>query len=107
MCTPVMTAWELHRAWPESDLRIIGDAGHAFDEPGILDALIEATDRFSGASRDDDGADDGRGSDDDDDDDNDDDEGGVDDDDDHDDDDDREYAHDATGKGLHQEGAPE
>ncbi|MFF1879638.1 prolyl aminopeptidase [Leifsonia sp. NPDC058230] len=47
-CTPPMTAWELHRAWPEADFRLIPDAGHAFDEPGILDALIEATDRFAG-----------------------------------------------------------
>ncbi|MDF2575675.1 MAG: pip, partial [Agromyces sp.] len=48
MCTPTMTAWELHRAWPEAELQIIQDAGHAFDEPGILDALIRATDRFAG-----------------------------------------------------------
>ncbi|QPZ37646.1 prolyl aminopeptidase [Paramicrobacterium chengjingii] len=48
VCTPPMTAWELHRAWPEADLQIIPDAGHAFDEPGILSALIEATDRFAG-----------------------------------------------------------
>jgi len=48
VCTPVMTAWELHKAWPEADLYIIDDAGHAFDEPGILDALIRATDRFAG-----------------------------------------------------------
>jgi proline iminopeptidase len=47
MCTPTMTAWDLHQAWPEAELRIIGDAGHAFDEPGILDALIEATDHFA------------------------------------------------------------
>jgi proline iminopeptidase len=47
VCTPPMTAWELHRAWPEADFRMIADAGHAFDEPGILDALIEATDRFA------------------------------------------------------------
>lgn len=46
-CTPPMTAWDLHRAWPEAELRMIPDAGHAFDEPGILDALIEATDRFA------------------------------------------------------------
>ncbi|QEO15045.1 prolyl aminopeptidase [Agromyces intestinalis] len=52
MCTPMMTAWDLHEAWPEAELRIIGDAGHAFDEPGILDALIEATDRFAEQSRD-------------------------------------------------------
>ncbi|MRX44424.1 prolyl aminopeptidase [Agromyces sp. Q22] len=47
ICTPVMTAWDLHRAWPEAEFRIIDDAGHAFDEPGILDALIAATDRFA------------------------------------------------------------
>jgi len=46
-CTPAMTAWDLHRAWPEAEFRLIPDAGHAFDEPGILDALIEATDRFA------------------------------------------------------------
>lgn len=55
MCTPVMTAWDLHRAWPEAELRIIGDAGHAYDEPGILDALIEATDRFARGSEGSDG----------------------------------------------------
>jgi len=48
MCTPPFTAWELHKTWPEADFRMIPDAGHAFDEPGILDALIEATDRFAG-----------------------------------------------------------
>jgi proline iminopeptidase len=47
VCTPAMTAWDLHKAWPEADFRLIPDAGHAFDEPGILDALIEATDRFA------------------------------------------------------------
>lgn len=47
-CTPAMTAWDLHGAWPQADFRMIPDAGHAFDEPGILDALIEATDRFAG-----------------------------------------------------------
>ncbi|HEV2704280.1 MAG TPA: prolyl aminopeptidase [Pyrinomonadaceae bacterium] len=45
---PAMSAWELHRAWPEADLRIIPDAGHSATEPGIVDALIEATDRFKG-----------------------------------------------------------
>jgi proline iminopeptidase len=43
---PAVSAWELHRAWPEADLRIIPDAGHSATEPGIVDALIEATDRF-------------------------------------------------------------
>ena len=47
MCTPPTTAWALHRAWPEAEFRMIPDAGHAYDEPGILDALIEATDQFA------------------------------------------------------------
>lgn len=43
---PMMSAWELHRAWPEAELKIIGDAGHSATEPGNIDALVEATDRF-------------------------------------------------------------
>ncbi|GAA4087246.1 prolyl aminopeptidase [Nonomuraea soli] len=48
MCTPAATAWDLHRAWPEADFHLIPDAGHAFVEPGITDALVTATDRFAG-----------------------------------------------------------
>lgn len=51
VCTPAMTAWDLHRAWPEAEFVLVPDAGHAFDEPRILDALITATDRFAGESR--------------------------------------------------------
>ncbi|MWB97862.1 prolyl aminopeptidase [Agromyces seonyuensis] len=47
LCTPMMTAWDLHTAWPEAQFIAVPDAGHAFDEPGILDALITATDRFA------------------------------------------------------------
>jgi proline iminopeptidase len=47
MCTPAVTAWDLHRALPEAEFLMIPDAGHAFDEPGILNALIEATDCFA------------------------------------------------------------
>jgi proline iminopeptidase len=43
---PMMSAWELHRAWPEAELRVIPDAGHSISEPGIIDALVKATDRF-------------------------------------------------------------
>lgn len=45
--TPMKTAWEMHRAWPEADLRIIQDAGHAASEPGIIDALVRATTAFA------------------------------------------------------------
>ena len=43
---PLMNAWDLHRAWPEAKLNIVADAGHAASEPGIVDALIRATDSF-------------------------------------------------------------
>ena len=43
---PMMSAWELHRAWPEAELQIVPDAGHSATEPGIIGALIDATDRF-------------------------------------------------------------
>ena len=45
---PMYTAWDLHRAWPEAELRVVGDAGHSAFEPGITDALVRATDRFAG-----------------------------------------------------------
>jgi proline iminopeptidase len=40
---PAQNAYELHQALPHAHLQIIPDAGHAYDEPGILHALIEAT----------------------------------------------------------------
>ena len=46
VCTPVRIAWDLHRAWPEADLRIVPDSGHAMSEPGIVDELVAATERF-------------------------------------------------------------
>lgn len=45
---PATSAWALHKAWPESKLEIIADAGHSASEPGIRSALITATDRFRG-----------------------------------------------------------
>lgn len=46
-CTPPRAAWELKRVWPEVELQIIPDGGHLYSEPGILDGLIRATDRFA------------------------------------------------------------
>lgn len=43
---PMKTAWELHRAWPEAEFKLISDAGHSMTEPGIQNALIDATDQF-------------------------------------------------------------
>ena len=44
---PMITAWELHQAWPEAEFIVIPDAGHSVSEPGIKDALIQASDRFT------------------------------------------------------------
>jgi len=44
--TPALSAWDLKRAWPEADLVIVPDAGHAATEPGIARGLLAATDRF-------------------------------------------------------------
>jgi proline iminopeptidase len=44
---PPKTAWELSRAWPEAKLEIIANAGHASSEPGVVDALLRATDRHA------------------------------------------------------------
>lgn len=43
---PLEGAWELHKAWPESRLHIVPDAGHSSSEPGIAAKLTEITDRF-------------------------------------------------------------
>ena len=40
--TPISGAWALHRAWPEAKLDVVGDAGHASSEPGIVDSLDKA-----------------------------------------------------------------
>src|SRR5690606_5204294 len=39
VCTPMMTAWDLHRAWPEAEFVVVDDAGHSASEPGIARAL--------------------------------------------------------------------
>jgi proline iminopeptidase len=46
LCTPVTIAWDLHRVWPEAELNIVADSGHAMTEPGIVEALMAATEKF-------------------------------------------------------------
>lgn len=43
---PFESAYELHRAWPEAEFVVVPDAGHAGSEPGIIEALMQATNRF-------------------------------------------------------------
>ncbi|ASR88411.1 MULTISPECIES: prolyl aminopeptidase [Alcaligenes] len=47
VCTPAHTAWQLHRAWPQAEFHMVADAGHAYDEPGILARLLAATQKFA------------------------------------------------------------
>jgi proline iminopeptidase len=42
---PLDTAWALHRAWPDSELVVIGDAGHSGG--GMTEAVVAATDKFA------------------------------------------------------------
>ncbi|MEZ5781910.1 MAG: prolyl aminopeptidase [Rhizobiaceae bacterium] len=48
MPCPAKYAWLLHKAWPDAEFHLIEGAGHAYSEPGILDRLIRATDKFAG-----------------------------------------------------------
>ena len=48
MPCPMRQAWALHKAWPKSEFHQIEGAGHAYSEPGILDQLIRATDKYAG-----------------------------------------------------------
>jgi proline iminopeptidase len=43
---PVANAWELHKAWPGSVLKVSPSAGHSAFEPENTAALVEATDSF-------------------------------------------------------------
>lgn len=47
VCPPI-TAWELHKAWPESRLVWVRDAGHSATEPGTKRELIAACDGYAG-----------------------------------------------------------
>jgi proline iminopeptidase len=44
MICPPVTAWALHRHWPDSTLRIVPLAGHALSEPGITAELVQVMD---------------------------------------------------------------
>ncbi|MFQ3212101.1 prolyl aminopeptidase [Candidatus Njordibacter sp. Uisw_039] len=44
---PAEQAFEVHELWEECQLHIVRDAGHAQQEPGIVDNLIKATREFA------------------------------------------------------------
>lgn len=45
---PPQNAWDLHQAWPDSELVMVPDAGHSATEWNISKALVAATDRYAG-----------------------------------------------------------
>lgn len=47
MVCPTRSAFDLAKVWPEAKLVIVPDAGHASSEPGIVDALVSATDEYA------------------------------------------------------------
>ena len=48
MICPPGSAWDLHQAWPLSELRMIPVAGHALSEPGISAELVRVMDGLRG-----------------------------------------------------------
>ncbi|GAA4221662.1 proline iminopeptidase [Sagittula marina] len=47
MICPPRRAWELAQAWPDADLRMVRNAGHALSEPGISAELVRAMDEIA------------------------------------------------------------
>lgn len=47
MVCPIESAWGLHNAWPQAELKIIDDAGHSASEAGTRSALVDATDKMA------------------------------------------------------------
>ena len=44
---PMITAWELHKKWPEANFHIVQDSGHSMLEEGIRNKLIEYTNKYA------------------------------------------------------------
>lgn len=43
---PLVTAWELSKAWPQSRLVIVENAAHSASHEGLAGAIVDATDAF-------------------------------------------------------------
>ncbi|KAI8533533.1 hypothetical protein RHMOL_Rhmol10G0018500 [Rhododendron molle] len=46
VCCPMMSAWDLHKAWPEADFKVVLDAGHSANEPGITAELVAGNEKL-------------------------------------------------------------
>lgn len=46
VCCPMMSAWDLHKAWPEADFKVVPNAGHSANEVGIAAELVAANEKL-------------------------------------------------------------
>lgn len=46
VCCPMMSAWDLHKSWPEAEFKVVPDAGHSANEVGIAAELVSANEKF-------------------------------------------------------------
>ena len=44
---PIAWAWDLNRVWLRAELVVVDNAGHAGDDPGIMQELVRSTDQFA------------------------------------------------------------
>jgi len=51
MICPPESAWRVAKAWPNADLHLVRNAGHALSEPGISSELVRIMDRIADAAR--------------------------------------------------------
>ena len=47
MICPPHSAWELAQRWPEAELHMVRNAGHALSEPGISSQLVRIMDALA------------------------------------------------------------
>lgn len=47
---PLVTAWELAKAWPDAKLVVVEGAGHSAGDAGMGEAIVAALDGFAGAA---------------------------------------------------------
>lgn len=48
--SPLKTAWELSKTWPDAELKVIDDSGHT-GSPAMQDAVLETITRFGKSGR--------------------------------------------------------
>jgi len=51
VCPPI-SAWDLHKKWPNGELKFVPDAGHSAKEEGIISELVKACDKFAHVEQD-------------------------------------------------------